>query len=203
MSLSWEAVHNLNVNEVAKYFTSPKSTNFSCYSRLALDLEMISKETNSYVLTQNGRDYVTNFNPEIHVASNLSSINLTNEQKKVLLRVITNGNWTLHKVSIYWFLRFMEVTNGEWIPNFKEFDASKLDLVNGLFGVSYKIRTMYEFLKFVCNWCLELGLVERIKTNSTYDRIYLTPLGIEINNIFSVDLQLKKSRLNLNFTYLE
>ena len=39
-------------------------------------------------------------------------------QKKVLLRVITNGNWTAHKVNIYWFLRFMDVTNGEWIPNF-------------------------------------------------------------------------------------
>ncbi len=63
------------------------------------------------------------------------------------------------------FLRFMEISNGEWIPNFKDFDASKLDLVNGLFGVSYKSRTMYEFLNFACNWCLELGLGERIKTN--------------------------------------
>ncbi|MEA2074338.1 MAG: hypothetical protein U9O85_01160 [Euryarchaeota archaeon] len=30
-----------------------------------------------------------------------------------------------------------------------------------------------------------------------------TPLGIEINNIFSLDLQIKKYRLNLNFKYLE
>jgi len=30
-----------------------------------------------------------------------------------------------------------------------------------------------------------------------------TPLGVEINNIFSLDLQIKKSRLNLNFKYLE
>ena len=125
------------------------------------------------------------------------------EQKKINLRVITNGKWKLHKVNIYWFLRFMEVFNGEWIPNIKNFDAEKLELVNSLFKVNYKTRTMYEFLNFACNWCMELGLVDRIKTNTHYDRLYLTPLGIEINNIFSLDLLIKKSRLNLNFKYLD
>jgi hypothetical protein len=96
---------------------------------------------------------------DIEAASNLSSVDMTNEQKKVLLRVVTNGNWTAHKVNIYWFLRFIEVNNGEWLPTIKDFDDFKLDLVNGLFGVSYKNRTMYEFLNFACNWCMELGLV--------------------------------------------
>ena len=62
---------------------------------------------------------------------------------------------------------------------------------------------MYEFLNFACNWCMELGLVETIKSASNYDRIYLTPSGIDINNSFSPDLQLKKNRLHLNFKYLE
>ena len=100
------------------------------------------------------------------------------------------------------YLRFMEVTNGEWIPNLKMFEQKKLDIANGLFSVDYKSRTMYEFLNFACNWCLELGLVERIKTAGSYDKVFLTPLGIEINNIFSLDLQIKKSRLNLNFKYI-
>ncbi len=93
----------LNVNQLAEYFTSPNTTNFRCYLRLALDFEMIREESNSYVLSQSGMDYIANFNLEINVASNLSSIDLTNEQKKLLLRVITNGNWTPHKVNIYWF----------------------------------------------------------------------------------------------------
>ena len=193
----------LTIDELAHYFNSPKTTNFRCYLKLALDFEMIESDGNFYVITQNGRDYIDNFNIDIEAASNLSSIDLTNEQKKVLLRIITNGNWTAHKVNIYWFLRFIEVTNGEWLPNIKDFDDFKLDLVNGLFGVNYKNRTMYEFLNFACNWCTELGLVETIKSASNYDRIYLTPLGIDINNIFSLDLQLKKNRLNLNFKYLE
>lgn len=193
----------LSEKELAYYFTSENSTNFKCYLRLALDFEMFSKKNDGFEITTNGIDYVQNFNPDIDSAHNLSSIDLTNEQKKVILKVVTNGNWTAHKVNIYWFLRFLEVTNGEWIPNVKHFELHKLSLVNGLFNVSYQTRTMYEFLNFACNWCIELGLVDRIKTSTNYDKVYLTPLGIEINNIFSLDLQMKKSRLNLNFKYLD
>jgi len=193
----------LNKNELSKYFSSEKTTNFKCYLRLALDFEMINENKDSYLITSNGIEYIYNFNPEIDFANNLSSVNLTNEQKKTILRVLTNGNWTAHKVNVYWFLRFLEVTNGEWLPNQKSFDIHKLELVNGLFNVTYLSRTMYEFLNFACNWCYELGLVDRIKTTTLYDKIYLTPLGTEINNIFSLDLQLKKSRLNLNFKFLD
>ncbi|KAF0237362.1 MAG: hypothetical protein FD181_1928 [Prolixibacteraceae bacterium] len=189
--------------ELSKYFTSQNTTNFKCYLRLALDFEMIQLHNGKFSIASNGLEYIQNYNPDIDVTNNLSSIDLTNEQKKILLRVITNGNWTAHKVNIYWFLRFLEVTNGEWIPNIKDFEKHKLDLVNGLFRTSYSSRTMYEFLSFACNWCMELGLVDRIKSSSYYDKIYLTPLGIEINNIFSMDLQLKKNRLNLNFKYLD
>lgn len=196
-------IPQLSRKQTARYFTSPNSTNFRCYLRLALDFEMIAVNNDAFLLTDYGNGYVSNFNPDIETASNLSALNLNNEQKKVLLRVITNGNWTPHKVNIYWFLRFLEVNHGEWIPNIKHFDKEKLDLLNGLFGVNYKSRTMYEFLNFACNWCLELGLVERIKTNTHYDRVYFTPLGIEINNIFSLDLQIKKNRMNLNFKYLD
>lgn len=189
--------------QLASYFTSPNTTNFRCYLRLALDFEMIAINNNKFLLTQFGADYINNFNLDIEQSSNLSSIELTNEQKKVLLKVLTNSNWTRHKINIYWFLRFSEVTRGEWLPNRKEFDKSKLEVINGLFGVNYKSRTMYEFLNFACNWCIELGMVDKIKTGSKYDRIFLTPLGIEVNNIFSMDLQIKKSRMNLNFKYIE
>jgi len=189
--------------EIARYFTSSSTTNFRCYRKLAVDFEMIETKNGLYAITFYGKEYIESFNPNIELTSNLPSIDLTNEQKKVLLKVISNGNWTSHKVNIYWFLRFMEVTNGEWLPNIKNFEQSKLELANGLFGVNYKSRTMYEFLAFACNWCIELGLVERIRTGSEYDRLYLTPLGIEINNIFSLDLQIKRNRLNLSFSYLE
>ena len=192
-------------SELAKYFISHNTTNFRCYLRLALDFEMIEPGESYYSITPEGEEYISNFNPIIFNSTprQLPSIDLINEQKRLLLKILTNGNWTVHKVNIYWFLRFIEVTNGEWIPNSKDFAQEKLDLVNGLFGVSYKKRTMYELLNCTYNFCMELGLVDRIMSNGEYDRLYLTPLGIEVNNIFSLDLQAKKSRLNLNFKYLE
>lgn len=195
--------NSLSGKDLAYYFTSANTTNFKCYLRLAFDFEMVTETKGEFLITANGWEYVQNFNPDIDFATNLSSIDLTNEQKKILLRIVTNGNWSAHKVNIYWFLRFLEVTNGEWLPNVKIFEKYKLDLVNGLFNVSYLSRTMYEFLNFACNWCMELGLVDRIKTFTDYDKVFLTPLGIEINNIFSLDIQLKKNRLNLNFKYLD
>lgn len=195
----------LTKSELARYFTSYNTTNFKCYLRLALDFEMIEAHGEHYSITTNGKEYISNFNPNIFNSPSrrLPSIDLMNEQKRLLLKILTNGNWTVHKVNIYWFLRFIEVINGAWIPNYKDFAREKLDLVNGLFGVYYKKRTMYELLNFTYNFCAELGLVDRIKSSGRYDRVYLTPLGIEVNNIFSLDLQAKKSRLNLNFKYLE
>src|SRR3990172_44336 len=193
----------LSKDKISSYFTSANTTNFRCYLKLALDFEMIVPSKDQYCLTRYGEEYINNFNLDINYSSHLSSNDLTNEQKKVLLKVLTNSNWTPHKVNIYWFLIFIEVTGGEWLPNTKDFEDSKLEIINGLFGVSYKSRTMYEFLNFACNWCIELGLVDRIKTGSMYDRVFLIPLGVEVNNIFSMDLQIKKSRMNLNFKYLE
>ncbi len=195
----------LSADEISKYFTSYKTTNFNCYMRLALDFEMILTNGKDFTITQYGKEYIGNLNPILisTLDVNIPSINLTNDQKRLLLEILTNGNWTVLKVNIYWFFRFIEVTNGEWLPKYKDFEQKKLDLVNGLFGVLYKKRTMYEILNFTCNFCIELGLVEKIRSTTKYDKLYLTPLGIEVNNIFSLDLSIKKSRLNLNFKYLE
>ncbi|MCL2063822.1 MAG: hypothetical protein FWG98_05570 [Candidatus Cloacimonetes bacterium] len=193
----------LSKNELSLAFASEKSsgTNFNCYKRLALDFEMLIEDKNDFRLTENGKAYIANINPYVYSKLNVSSIDLTNEQKRILLKVLTNGNWTdkVHKINVYWFMRFIEVTNGDWFPNKKEIDRDKLEIVNSLFKVSYKSRTMYEFLSWCFNYCKELHLVERIVSTTDYDKLFLTPLGVEVNNIFSMDLLLKKSRLNLSF----
>lgn len=93
----------LSEKDLAHYFTAANTTNFKCYLRLALDFEMLIETKGEFSITPNGYDYIQNFNPDIDFATNLSSIDLTNEQKKILLRIITNGNWSAHKVNIYWF----------------------------------------------------------------------------------------------------
>lgn len=200
-------VTNLCFEEIFTPFQNPNNsrTNFNCYLRLAIDFELIEVQNENYVLTQNGILFAQNISPYAQTSSNVSAINLTNEQKRILLKILTNGNWEdkIHKVNIYWFLRFIEVTNGAWIPKSHSFDEDKLQIVRGLFNVSYNSRTMSEFLNWCSNYCLELGLTERMKSTSSYDSIFLTPLGIEVNNIFSLDLALKRNRMNLSFKYLE
>ncbi|OGU11403.1 MAG: hypothetical protein A2X61_07665 [Ignavibacteria bacterium GWB2_35_12] len=180
-------------------------TNFNCYEKIASDFELIEIKNNKYYLTKNGDDFIKNLSPYVFLTSNPSSIDLTNEQKRLILKILTNGNWEnkVHKINIYWFMRFLEVTNGTWLPKNHNIESAKLEIAKGLFKVSYKGRTMFEFLTWCYNYCNELGLVERIKSTSEYDQIILTPLGVEVNNIFSLDLTLKKSRMNLNFQYLE
>ena len=190
----------LNFNEIYTPFSG--KTNFNCYLKLATDFEMIETDGIYYKITGYGKKYLDNLNPLVAKTINISSVDLTNEQRRLLLTILTNGIWTTHKVNIYWFLKFIEITNGNWLPKRKNFDKSKLELVNSLFGVNYKSRSMYEFLNFVCNWCIELGLVEKINSTAYYERIYLTPLGIEISGIFNLDIGLKRNRLNLNFKYL-
>ncbi len=194
----------LTFNEIYLPFQNVKQskTNFNCYLRLVQDFELVNVIDNLYYISEYGKEYINNFNPFIFTTSIPSSVDLSNEQKRLLLKILTNGNWTAHKVNIYWFLRFIEITNGTWLPKTTVIDNEKLELVNGLFGVNYKQRTMSEFLKFAGNWCAELGLIEIVKDTVNYDKVYLTPLGVEINNIFSLDLQIKKTRLNLSFKYL-
>jgi hypothetical protein len=193
----------LTYDEIFSHFTG--RTNFNCYKRLALDFEMITEQDDIYSITSYGKNFIDNFSPFVFQNSNVSSIDLTNEQKRLLLKILTNGNWDgkIHKMNIYWFLRFLEVTNGDWLPKRFPFDQDKLEITRGLFKVSYSFQTMQQFLNWCCNYCEELGLVERIKSTTTYDRLILTPLGVEVNNIFSMDLLLKKSRMNLSFKYSE
>ncbi|MBM2814826.1 MAG: hypothetical protein HW421_1588 [Ignavibacteria bacterium] len=184
---------------------SKSRTNFNCHEQIAFDFELFTLHKSKYSLTEYGELFIKNISPYVYNTKNVSSINLTNEQKRLLLKILTNGNWIdkIHKINIYWFLRFIEVTDGSWLPKKHNFDIDKLEIAKGLFKVSYNSRTMQEFISWCCNYCMELGLVEKIKSTTEYDQIFLTPLGVEINNIFGLDLIIKKSRMNLSFKYLE
>jgi hypothetical protein len=200
-------INELTYNEIFTPFKNIKNskTNFNCYERIALDFELFYIENSKYKLTKYGKLFVDNIDPFVNLTSNVSSIPLTNEQKRLMIKILTNGNWEekVHKVNIYWFLRFIEVTDGLWLPKKHKFEQSKLDIAKGLFKVSYNGRTMHEFLTWCSNYCIELGLIGKIKSTTEYDQVFLTPLGVEVNNIFSMDLTLKKSRMNLSFKYSE
>ncbi len=174
-------------------------TSFGVYTVLAKYFELLEERQNRMIrLTEYGKRFREGYNAEI-IQSRATMPDLSTEQKRVLLEVLTNGNFTKSKVNIYYFLRFVHLTNGDWLPksNTPE-DAEKLKFVNFLFGTNYRWTTIRELLSFTCNQCEELELVERVRfSRSLYDRVVLTTLGSRVLGYLELYLHLRREQLQI------
>lgn len=178
---------------------SKSRTSFGVYTSLAKYFELIEKKQNGMIgLTDHGKRFRDNYNAEI-IQSRATMPDLSTEQKRVLLEVLTNGVFTKSKVNIYYFLRFVHLTNGDWLPKSgTPEDAEKLKFVNFLFGKSYRWTTVRELLLFTCNQCEELELVERMRlSKSMYDRVVLTTLGSRVLGYLELYLHLRREQLQI------
>lgn len=174
-------------------------TSFGVYTSLAKYFELLEDEKADRVaLTRYGRRFRDHYNSEI-IRSKATMPELSTEQKRVLLEVLTNGVFTKSKVNIYYFLRFVHLTNGDWLPkSATPEDTEKLRFINFLFGKGYRWSTAKELLMFTCNQCQELELAERIPVpNSRYDRVMLTTLGSRILGYLELYLHLKREQLQI------
>lgn len=174
-------------------------TNFGVYATLAKHFELIRQGENREIeLTDYGRRFRDNYNADI-IQAGASMPNLSTEQKRILLEVLTNGVFTKSKVNIYYFLRFVHLTNGDWLPRPSTPEATeKLKFLNFLFGKDYRWSTVTELLSFTCNQCQELGLVERIRLRrSRYDRVMLTTLGSRVLGYLELYLHLKREQVQI------
>jgi hypothetical protein len=127
-------------------------------------------------------------------------IELSIEQKRILLESLLNGNFLekKSKINIYYFLRFVSLTEGEWLPRGRKFNKkSEFDFVNSFFKIDYSEGSVADLLKFTCNHCVELGLVEKLKTNGFYDRVIFTSLGSRILAYMEQDIQMKRERIQI------
>ena len=128
---------------------------------------------------------------------------LSTEQVRVLLEALMNGNFTKCKVNIYYFLRFVHLTSGEWVPRSiigkaKKYDEERLRFINHLLGTSYRWRSAVELLAFTCNQCEELGLVERIeRKGGEYQQVILTSLGSRVLGYLELYLHLKREQIQI------
>lgn len=194
----------LPLNIVRRYFKYPeKPTNFNVYKKLTENFELIEiikedKRKKLMQLTDYGKRFRDNYNTEI-IQSRATMPDLSTEQKRILLEVLTNGNFTKSKINMYYFLRFVHLTNGEWLPKSgTPEDKEKLKFANFLFGTSYRWTTVRELLLFTCNQCEELGLVERMPLRrSQYDRVVLTTLGSRVLGYLELYLHLKREQLQI------
>jgi len=174
-------------------------TNYGVYVNLAKYFELIQQEAGGLVaLTDYGVRFRNNYNAEI-IQSAATMPDLSTGQKRVLLEVLTNGVFTKSKVNIYYFLRFVHLTGGDWLPKASTpQDKERLEFVNFLFGKSYKWTTVRELLLFTCNQCEELDLAERMKlSKSGYDRVVLTTLGSRVLGYLELYLHLKREQMQI------
>lgn len=131
--------------------------------------------------------------------SNVKRIELSLEQKRILLESLMNGNIGARKgkANILYFLRFVHLTEGVWIPRGRTMDKQKMDFANSFLGTNYTQITLSNWLNFVCTHCEELGLVERIKTTTEYDRVTLSSLGSRVLGFIEMDLHLKREKIQI------
>jgi hypothetical protein len=184
---------------VALRKTFKSQTSFHVYTTLAKHFELIAENRGENIrLTNNGRRFRDNYNAEI-IQSNASMPDLSTEQKRIVLEALTNGNFTGSKINIYYFLRFMHLTNGSWIPKSRTpEDKEKLEFINFLFGKTYRWGTVRELLLFTCNHCEELELVERMRlARSGYDRAVMTSLGSRVLGFLELHQHLKREQIQI------
>lgn len=177
------------------------NTNFAVYMRLAKYFEIVTEDKQSGLieLTPYGKRFRDAYNAQI-IRSSATMPDLSTEQKRVLLEVLTNGVFTKSKMNIYYFLRFVHLTNGEWLPKHtrpQDEDEEKLQFVNVFFRKSYRWTTVSKLLLFTCNQCEELELVERMRLSTRFDRVLLTTLGSRVLGYLELYLHLRREQVQI------
>ena len=181
-------------------------SHFKVHKQMAEYFELIkdistTKKLDKIELTNYGNRFRENINYEFityksYIKSDLKRIDLSLEQKRILLESLMNGNIgeLKGKVNILYFLRFVHLTEGIYVPKGRKMDYEKISFTNSFLKTNYSEITLCNWLNFVCNHTVELGLIERINTNNNYDRAILTSLGSRVLGFIEMDLHLKRER---------
>lgn len=161
--------------------------------------DLIEKNDDHLVLTEYGKKFRDNLN-EVDFSRSGRRIELSIEQKRILIESLLNGNFfeKKSKVNLYYFLKFVSLTDGEWIPRGRSLnDKAKLEFINSFLKMSYSEGSVCDLLCFTCNHCEELELVERIKTNGEFDRAVFTSLGSRVLNYLEMDINFKREKIQI------
>lgn len=205
-------VFELRREDFVEYFSlrnDRADSHFKVHKQMAEYFELTEdiSETQKFSklrLTEYGIRFRDNLNYDFVLKKELSKANikrieLSLEQKRILLESLMNGNIGARKgkTNILYFLRFVHLTEGIWIPRGRAMDKQKMDFANSFLGTNYTQITLSNWLNFVCTHCEEVGLVERIKTKTEYDRVTLSSLGSRVLGFIEMDLHLKREKIQI------
>jgi hypothetical protein len=183
------------------------NTSFYVLKRFAEDFEFIElktdKRTKILELTKNGQQ----FRDELRVNNqirpgdpgSLTTDVLTLGQRRLLLEILLNGNFTKIKVNIFHFLRFVHLTEGSWLPRMNtKLTKAEQQYLNNVFRTSYNSRTLKDIIQQTCTFCEELGLLEKLSSpNQVYDMVMFTSLGSRVYNYFEQLLNVERERYQI------
>ena len=126
--------------------------------------------------------------------------NLTHGQRQVLLQSLMNGRFTKSKVNIFYLLRFIHVTNGDWVPKSdRQVAPERVAYLNNFLGTTYRPDSLTRLVHFTLQQCVELGLAELIQTprENAYLRAMLTSLGSRVLGFLELYLHLKREQMQI------
>lgn len=133
-----------------------------------------------------------------------SSINLTLDQRRILLTQLLKDNFSQiprHKAMILLFLRFITITRGEWVPKQRSyaFDPGDVKLLNHILATNWDKQTnLGNVLTWSRNYCEELGLIETIKgERKGSERAVMTTLGSRIYGLLELTQLLKREIIHI------
>ena len=198
-----KGVDSLPQKEIFSDFTSSASrTMFTVRKNLALHCELLAADESSgerwLSLTDFGKHFCGNMTYE--PLSFGHEFDLSHGQRRVLLEALTNGRFTKSKVNIYYLLRFIHFTNGEWVPKeHGDIGSERITYLNNFLGTSYRPGPLTRLIRFTFNQAAELDLVDSIETPSgdpTF-KAYLTSLGSRVLGFLELYLHLKREQLQI------
>jgi hypothetical protein len=190
----------MRVSDLKSKFLS--ATNFYVLKRLAEDFDLITVNTRSkhddLCLTDYGKRFCNGMNT-VNLTPDAEPLKLSVEQKRVLIESLLNGNFTKSKVNIFYFLRYVHITEGAMIPKMGATMApEELTYINNVLKSSYNERTLKELIRQTCNYCVELGFMHRYNNlGSQYDHVVLTPLGSRVLGFIELYLHLKREQYQI------
>jgi len=163
-----------------------------------LRIEQPMRGRREVVLTDLGKRFCENMAYEPLSCGH--EFDLTHGQRRVLLESLTNGNFTKCKVNIYYLLRFIHITNGDWIPKERaDIGSERLTYLNNFLGTNYRPGPLTRLVRFTFNQAFELGLVDGIETpaHEPTFKVFLTSLGSRVLGFLELYLHLKREQLQI------